>query len=406
MKILHILDHSLPLQSGYSFRTISILNEQRERGWQTAHLTTPKHAPSAALKEVIEGWTIYRSPPLARAYDTLPALREGAAVLTTARRIEEVALIEKPDILHPHSPVINGLAALHAGRRLGLPVVYELRGLWEDAAVDLGTTRENSLRYRLSRALESYVLRKCDAITTICEGLRQDLLQRGLPRDKITLIPNAVDPAEFTFERTVDAELRQKLGLEGKTVLGFIGSMYAYEGLDLLIRALPLVLERRADVALLLAGGGPMEEKLRALANELGVMQAIRFVGRVPHADVTRYYDLVDLFVYPRHSMRLTELVTPLKPLEAMARGRIVLASDVGGHRELVRADETGFLFKAGDVGALTEAVIRVLELRPEWPRIQHAARQFIERERTWRHSVAHYEDVYGRVLTARPMAA
>ncbi|HUZ72217.1 MAG TPA: TIGR04063 family PEP-CTERM/XrtA system glycosyltransferase [Stellaceae bacterium] len=400
MKILHILDHSLPLHSGYAFRTIAILQAQRARGWETAHLTTPKHNATATPVEVVDGWTIYRSPPIAP-YDRVPIVREGANVLAAARRIEEVVRIERPDILHAHSPALNGLAALRAGRKLGLPVVYEVRAFWEDAAVDLGTTTEHSLRYRLSHAIESLVLRKSDAVTTICEGLRGDILARGIAADKVTVIPNAVDTAAFTDQRTIDAALRREIGLDGHVVLGFIGSWYAYEGLDLLIRALPAMLKDRPEIALLLVGGGPAEDELRRLAAALGVVQQIRFLGRVPHAEVKRYYDLVDLFVYPRHSMRLTEIVTPLKPLEAMASGRIVLASDVGGHRELIRAEDTGFLFRAGDVDALARAVIDVLAARERWPRMQQAARDFVEHERTWTASVARYQAVYDRVLGA-----
>jgi PEP-CTERM/exosortase A-associated glycosyltransferase len=218
--------------------------------------------------------------------------------------------------------------------------VYEVRAFWEDAAVDLGTSSPGGFRYKATRALETFALRRCDAITTICEGLRDDMLQRGLPREKIVVIPNAVDPAEFKFGGSTNAELRRMLGLDGKIVLGFIGSFYAYEGLDLLVRALPAMRAARPEIALLLVGGGPMEAAIKSIAAQNGVSDAIRFVGRVPHREVPDYYGLVDLLVYPRHSQRLTELVTPLKPLEAMARGQIVLASDVGGHRELIRAGE------------------------------------------------------------------
>ena len=222
-------------------------------------------------------------------------------------------------------------------------MVYEVRAFWEDAAVDLGTSTKDGSRYRLTREMESTVLRRCDAITTICEGLRGEIVGRGSAPGKVTVIPNAVDAQEFAFHRDMDTGFRQQQGLDGKTVIGFIGSWYAYEGLDLLLRALPQALKARPDLAVLLVGGGPAEEKLRALARELDLDPFVRFVGRVPHGEVGRYYDLVDLLVYPRHSMRLTELVTPLKPLEAMARGRVVLASDVGGHRELLRHDDTGF---------------------------------------------------------------
>jgi glycosyltransferase involved in cell wall biosynthesis len=186
-------------------------------------------------------------------------------------------------------------------------------------------------------------------------------------------------------------------------VLGFIGSFYAYEGLDLLIQALAAILPKQPQTRLLLVGGGSHEPTLRKLAADLGVQERIVFAGRVPNAQVPRYYDLIDVLAYPRRSMRLTELVTPLKPLEAMAQGRIFVASDVGGHKELIRDGETGFLFPAGDAVALARTIERVLANPHDWPRVRAAGRRFVEGERTWARSVARYADVYARALAARP---
>jgi glycosyltransferase involved in cell wall biosynthesis len=149
-------------------------------------------------------------------------------------------------------------------------------------------------------------------------------------------------------------------------------------------------------VSVLLVGGGPQEANLKAMVAGRGLSDRVVFAGRVPHAEIARYYALIDVLAYPRRSMRLTEIVTPLKPLEAMAQGRIVIASDVGGHRELVRDGETGFLFRAGDAVALARAVAAVLGQRDEWPRIRGNARRFVETQRTWSGSVARYADVYG----------
>jgi PEP-CTERM/exosortase A-associated glycosyltransferase len=402
MKILHILDHSIPLHSGYAFRSQAILREQRALGWQTFQLTTPKHAVAGRSVEEIDGWLFYRTRPLGPLVSRLPVLRDLTLIAATAGRLEAVARRVRPDILHAHSPALNGIAALLAGGRLGLPVVCEVRGLWEDAAVDHGTTTAGSLRYRTSRAIETFALRRCHAVTTICEGLRGDLLARGLPTDKITVVPNAVDTAAFPFAGERDDAPIRALGLTGKTVLGFIGSFYAYEGLDLLIEALPMILARRPEAVLLLVGGGPAEAALRRLAGARGLDQAVRFVGRVPHDEVSRYYDLADILVYPRHSMRLTELVTPLKPLEAMARGRIVLASDVGGHRELIRDGETGYLFAADDARALADRVVDIVARTDERTRVRENARRFVESERTWQRSVARYRHVYERAIAAK----
>jgi PEP-CTERM/exosortase A-associated glycosyltransferase len=399
MRILHILDHSIPLHSGYSFRTLAILKEQRALGWETFHLTSPKQGPAAAEGEQVDGWHFYRTPSPGGLLEGVPGLGEIELMGEVTYRIEQLVKRLRPHILHAHSPVLNAIPALRVGRRLGIPVVYEVRALWEDAAVDHGTAREGGLRYRLSRGLETWALRRADAVTTICEGLRGDIVARGIAPEKVTVIPNAVDINEFSAGGVPDPELRRQLGLDGALVLGFIGSFYAYEGLAVLLRALPQMLAQNPSIRVLLIGGGYQEAELKRLAAELGVGNQVIFTGRIPHGEVGRYYDLIDVLIYPRLSMRLTELVTPLKPLEAMAQGRLLAASDVGGHRELIRADETGVLFKAGDSESLATTVLKLLSEPQRWPKLRAAGRHFVETERNWAHSVARYRAVYGALV-------
>jgi PEP-CTERM/exosortase A-associated glycosyltransferase len=407
MRVLHILDHSLPLHSGYSFRTVAILREQRARGWETVQLTTPRHGAAELDVEDADGWRFHRTPMRRGAMSRVPGVNYVQEMAATAHRISELAESFHPDILHAHSPVLNALPALWVGRKQRIPVVYEVRALWEDAAVDHGTTTSASARYRASRALETFALRRAAHITTICEGLRSEIAARGVPLDRITVVPNAVDTGEFRFGGEDDPALRKALGLEGRRVVGFAGSFYAYEGLDLLIEAVALLSSRQPDLRVLLVGGGPQEEALRALARERGLADRVIFTGRVPHADVHRYYELIDVLAYPRHRMRLTEIVTPLKPLEAMAQGRMFVASDVGGHRELVRDGETGFLFPAGDAQALAQTIESVLARPEQWPAIRAQARRFVETERTWSRSVGRYAAVYAALcppqVTGRP---
>ena len=392
MRILHVLDHSLPLHSGYTFRTAAIVREQRALGWETFHLTTPKQGKSPDRVEEAEGLQFHRT----RAGSNAGLI---AQMRLTAARLDELVGELKPDVIHAHSPVLNALPSLWVGRRRKLPVVYEMRASWEDAAVDHGTTTEGSVRYRASRALESFALHRADEVTTICEGLRGDILMRGVRPDKITVIPNAVDAQAFRFGAEPDEGLRRALGLDGKTVIGFAGSFYGYEGLHMLVSALARLVGRFPDIRLLLVGGGVQEDALRRQAAAEGVGGRVVFTGRVPHDQVQKYYELIDVLAYPRLPIRLTEIVTPLKPLEAMAQGRMFVASDVGGHRELVRHGETGFLFEAGSVEALVSAVASVLDAREAWPEMRASARAFVERERTWANSVLRYRDVYRRAL-------
>jgi len=399
LRILHVLDHSIPLHSGYTFRTRAILREQAKLGWQTFQLTSPKQGRTESPYEDVDGLRFYRCPPTESAIDGWPVFGQMRLVAALSRRLHEVAEELKPDILHAHSPSLNGLAAVRVGRRLKLPVVYEVRAFWEDAAVDHGTSTEGGLRYFLTRSSETAVLKRANAVTTICDGLREEMISRGIPAEKITRIPNAVDIEAFSPLDEPDAELQLQLGLRGRTVLGFLGSFYAYEGLDLLLDALPGLLAGNPDIRVLLVGGGPQEAALKAKAAKLKLDDKVLFVGRVPHEQVARYYSLVDVLVYPRHSMRLTEIVTPLKPLEAMAQHKLVVASDVGGHRELIRDRETGYLFRAGHARSLTDTVLELLANRDHWPEIKDAGRAFVETERNWRTSVANYKSVYGPLV-------
>lgn len=401
-RILHVLDHSIPLHSGYTFRTLSILREQRKLGWETFHLTTPKHTAPSDAEETVDGWHFYRTLVQQAERKSLPGLGELRMMKQIEARLQEVAEHVRPDVLHAHSPVLNAIPALRVGKRLGIPVVYEVRAFWEDAAVDHGSTAEGSARYRLTRWLETRALRSANHVFTICEGLRTDIVARGIPSSKVTVIPNAVDIESFDTGGVPDLALKAELGLTNNTVLGFIGSFYAYEGLDLLLDALPRILATLPDVRVLLVGGGPQDAALRAQAQALGVSDKVIFTGRVPHAQVQRYYDLIDVLAYPRHSMRLTELVTPLKPLEAMAQGRLLVASDVGGHKELIRHGETGLLFKAGSAESLAQAIIELVGAKQDWPKLRAAGRRFVEAERNWTASIANYRQPYKLVVDGR----
>ena len=405
-RVLHVLDHSLPLHSGYTFRTRAILKAQQAQGIEVRAITGQRHrlpdGPLAAddgAPEQIDGLEFHRTPGEA---EGIVGLREWREVVALASRIEAVARAWRPDVLHAHSPALCGLAAVRAGRRLGIPVVYEIRAFWEDAAVGNGTGREGSPRYWLTRQLENRVVAGADAVVTICRGLLEDLAARGVARDRLSIMPNGVDLTVFGQAQPRDPALAEALGLGDGPVIGFLGSFYPYEGLDDLIAAMPAIVAAVPGARLLLVGGGPAGDALRAQAEASSVADAIRFVGRVPHAEVDRYYALADVVCYPRKAMRLTDLVTPLKPLEAMAQGKLVAASDVGGHRELIEDGVTGTLFPADDPAGLAQAMIALLRDRGAWPERRAVARRFVEREHDWAGNVRRYQAVYQKVIAGK----
>ncbi|CAN5374162.1 N/A [soil metagenome] len=401
-RILHVLDHSLPLHSGYTFRTRAILRAQIAQGWDVRGITGRRHGASLGVAsepdvETVDGLIFHRTPGEIASGSGI--VREWREVSALAEAIEGVANRWKPHLIHVHSPVLNALAAQRVARRHSIPLLYEIRAFWEDAAVGNGTGTEGSPKYWLTRQLETHAVRSADAVAVICEGLKGDLVARGIDPDKIIVSPNGVDMEMFGSPVPADAALRTKLGLDGAEVVGFIGSFYDYEGLDDLVSAMPALIARRPAAKLLLVGGGPREAALRAQVERSPVADRIIFAGRVAHGQVENYYSLIDILAYPRKAMRLTELVTPLKPLEAMAQGRLVAASSVGGHGELIEDGVTGTLFRPDDPAAIADALAGLFEARPMWDERRAVARRFVERERNWSSNILRYDPVYRRLL-------
>jgi PEP-CTERM/exosortase A-associated glycosyltransferase len=393
-RVLHILDHSLPTGSGYAYRSRSIVTFQRRLGLDPSVLTSPKHGSPRDGLDWVDEIAHYRT---GRTGGRLPFVRELVLMARLTARIVRVAREVRAEVIHAHSPVLNGLPAVWAGRRLGLPVVYEVRTFWEDAAVNHGSYAEGSLRYRVSRGLETRVLRRAHAVVAICHGIRNDIIARGVPADRVALVPNGADP-EWLEARPRAEALAARWGIGAGPVFAYVGSFSHYEGLPFLVEAAPELLRRLPGAKILLVGAGRDEPALRDAARRAG--PGVILTGRVPQEDVRDLYTVVDVLVLPRRRMRLTDLVTPLKPLEAMAAGTPVLASDIGGHAELISDGETGLLFKAESQESLVEQAIRLVGDPRLRRQLAETARRFVLSERTWDRVVARYGPVYQRAAS------
>ena len=293
-----------------------------------------------------------------------------------------------------------GMIANRVGRRMKIPSVYEMRGIWEDSHTVRHGAGERSLRYRTVRALENVALNGADLCCVICEALKDEVQSRGVPEEKIVVVPNGVNVMKFV-PGDPDGELRQKMGLHEKIVVGYIGSFNQYEGIDLLVQAFMGLTRQFPSLRLLLVGDGEMMPSLRTMAEQNDAAEKILFRGRIPHEDVVDMYRLCDLMVLPRRDSRLTRLVTPLKPLEVMAMAKPLLASDIAGHREIVREGENGLLFGSGDQEALQARMVSMLENETLRMELGLRARRWVENNRDWRVLAERYTSMYQR-LTQR----
>jgi PEP-CTERM/exosortase A-associated glycosyltransferase len=400
-RVLHVLDHSWPVLDGYSQRSRSVLSAQAHLGFRPSVLTSPLHQsddPSASDTSV-DGIRYFRTyVPRGLGGSAIragwPILREMNVVRLLRRRIQMLLDTESFDIVHAHSPALCGLAAQQAAHSRKVPFVYELRSFWEDATVDQQRKRRITLRYLLARQLETFVVRRADAVVGISRSILLDLEARGIAPDKFFYVSNGVDTSRFV-PRPKDMSLAEKLGLDGVPTLGFIGTLFPWEGIAWLVRAAVSLRAKGFIFKMLLVGDGNDAGEVRKAIQENDAESYILFVGRVPHDQIEQYYSVIDVLVYPRHSMRLTELVTPLKPLEAMALGKAVLGSDVGGIRELIDPEVTGVLFKAGDINDFEKQAIRLLGDAKFRSLLGASARQKIATEKDWKTLAHTYESVY-----------
>jgi len=319
------------------------------------------------------------------------------------RAIRRVAAEEGATLIHAHSPFRCALPALGAGRALGLPVVYEVRGVWEESAVASGMFARGDRRYRHWRRAEDAAMARADAVICICETLRREVVGRGVPEERVFVVPNAADPpgkARDGGGAVVEPAAAAETGAPGRAgapvpTLGYVGSLRTMEGVDELVRGAAEIARRGHEVALLVVGDGPELAELRRLADELGLGDRATFPGAVPHDEVWAHYARIDVFAITRPDTAVTRLVTPLKPLEAMAMGTAVVASDLPALREIVGEGTRGLLYTPGDVDELADQCLRLLGDPDLRRRLGAAGRRWLLDHRTWPAVLAALPSIY-----------
>ena len=403
IKVLHILQQSLPEhQTGYDIRSHYILKTQRDLGIDARALTGP-YSLAKDRKNIIDGVTYYHMSRISRSFFLAISKRSFVKDREISRilfeKIFDASLTKiidefKPDIIHAHTPWFTALPALNRVKKEGIPFVYEVRGLWEESEVAEGIITDADKAYHTYREKDDHIIETANAVIVISERLKDEIIRRGAVPSKIFVVPNGVDVKKFN-PIPPDARLIQKFGLNGKTVIGYISSLRKLEGIEYLLDAMTYVDEQ--GVAMVV-GNGPEKENLKRKADTLGISNRVHFIDKVSHIDITRYYSIIDIFVVPRVNAKVSQLVTPLKPLEAMAMGKCVLASDVGGLSELVEDGRTGMLFRPEDTADLSRKINDLISNPEQRTLLGRNASEFVKQKLTWEKVCRHYLDIYNQI--------
>ena len=405
-RVLYYASQSLPHHSsGYAIRTHWLVHALNQKNWDVTVQTRLGYpndradfvgAATVAATAEIDGVSYHFTPDRKRGFAALDVPSyQAESVATLVRHAER----HRPAIIHCASNYQCGLAGVEAACALAIPSIYEVRGLWHMTRGAEQPEYLDSDHFRLIQKLEVQAAASADHVFAITDAVKQILVRDGVPADSITILPNAVDTSRFV-PRARNRALAQKWRVEGKRVIGYIGTLKDYEGLDYLLEAAALLRGRVGDeFCVLLVGDGPARVELTSLCKRLELQDIVRFVGRAPHAEIRDYYSLIDITAFPRRGLPVCEVVSPLKPFEAMATAKAVVASNVAALAEMVQPGETGLLHQKDDVESLCDQLERCLTEPGLTDRLGSTAREWVATHRSWSAIARRVDEVYRRLL-------
>jgi len=426
MKILHLLQNSLPLISGSTIRSKYIFKYQKKFAKIIA-LTSFFFKKSGKNPEIIDGIPYYRIDKrisfFLRNYyiflnrinsicykffniDLENKFQYYIISLFSKYYIKKLVKFYKIDIIHQHTHHQIGKYALEVARKYDIPFIYEVRGFVEENLKSNLKYRKNidskivKYNYSKIKVKETELMKKSDLIITLSDPMKEELIKRNINKSKIKIIPNCTD-TDLLKPIESNLKLKKDLDLNGKLIIGFIGRLIWYEGIEILIKAIPILIEEIQNLKILLIGNADKYylNYLIQLSEKLRVSKFILFLGSIPHNVIKEYYSIIDIIILPRLNYKVCNVVTPLKPLEAMAFKTLVIASDFPALRCTIIPKKTGDLFRAEDPKELASKIIYYLKNLNEKKRIEDFAKKFVEKNFTWKNIVPNYKEIYQDLL-------
>lgn len=401
MKILHILYQSLPQISGSSIRSRDILMSQKEIGLDVIAVTSP-FQNGIQEEECIDGITYFRTS--IHDVNTISDNPKGflkrifrfLKIIPFSLKLKKIIIAEEPQILHAHAMFFCGLPAIYYGWRLKIPVVYEVRSLWMLSKANSKKTKMKIFVERVLFRLELYVMKKVSKVIAINDNLKEELVLNGISKDKIEVIKNAVNVTLIDNLKSKNTNTTSSKNLN----FGYIGTLTPHEGIDFLIEAFKDVSAVYPEASLMIYGSGIESEKIKKLSENV---KGVEFYGAVSPNEIYKAFSLINVIVNPRYKNKLTDSVTPLKPLEAMAYEKLVIASNVGGMKELIVHNDNGFLFEAGNKNSLVETMINVIKLDKEQEQLfKSRGLSYVINDKSWTTNAGKYQNIYNSMISAR----
>jgi glycosyltransferase involved in cell wall biosynthesis len=404
--VLSVLSQSAPIQSGgYATRTRGLLVGLARKGWDIRAVTRlgfPYDRWKASDPRVVPEMDVVDGIPYHRLLEEgvreYPQYPLSSYIQRFSDRLVKHATAHQAALIHSASFFVTGLPSADAARRLGLPFIYEMRGLEDLMRVSKDPSFVATERYQFLTMLEREVCLQAERVFVITDALRREMAARGVPDERMLVVPNGVHSDRFVPQER-DKDLEDQLGVAGKTVIGYAGGLVHYEGLEVLLDAVAALKQRRSDFHVVVVGDGQHERSIRALAAKLRLDDVVTFTGRVPHKQVKRYLSLFDITPFPRQPLPVCELISPIKPFESMAMAKAVVVSSVAALTEIVQDGKTGLVFTKGEAADLARTLEQLLDSPDLRATLGRAAREWVVAERDWTKIVPAVDEAYRQIL-------
>lgn len=393
-RTLHILYQSVPNISGSSTRSKNLIDAQRKLGLNPVVITSPFQKGEDKNRDEIDGVSYYRTQIVGarnisvseQKKSFLTKILKGVSFLYFAIKVINLVRKEKIDIIHSHATFYCAFAGIIAGGVCRKPTIYEVRSLWYERRP--AKTILNRIEKGLYKKLEQLSIACSKKIVCINKNLKEHLMkQLFIKEDKISVVSNAVD---VRWLESLPLKKRNSNSLR----FGYVGSISPIEGLELTIEAF------KNDTTLknhpfYVYGGGPNQYisklKTQASAN-------FKFLGQIKKEFIWKAYNSIDVIVIPRPPSLITNTVTPLKPLEGVGAGKIVVVSDIPPMHELIEDQKTGFFFKSTSYNDLVDTLKKIISKYSEiseYEKQVKGSKKTVLEKYSWLNNALQYKRLY-----------
>lgn len=410
--VLHVVGKTiLDYQNGYTIRTHELCRAQVNLGFDVSVVGQMGFVETHGLDK----WSQNKDGVeyLAFAGSLRNEIPLDQWVRQSVENLVTVVRNKRPAVIHAHSDFLNALIASEVAERFNVPIVYEVRGFWEETLLTNLSQRnkwpsvEDHVNrhglpeaYTLRRQIEQRVRDRADAIVTLDEAMADQIRRSGAEEQKIVISPNSLrlpDQSENGLQREEMKSLRVKLGFpDDAIIVGIASSLVPYEGVEVLIDAVSVLQNKNPNttLALLIVGDGVARQELEKRAKKADLRHTL-FTGQIPHESVSQYVALLDIAVFPRISTPVTERVQPLKPIEALGMGCSVVVSSVAPLKRL--ADETQLIrvFNSGDAASLATELSELVSSPTTRAILAEKGKRWVRDNRTWSKNAKDYAELY-----------